>query len=45
MIACTGLPLAEIALASGFASQNRMTEICVRQFGVTPGRLRQACAT
>ena len=40
LIVSTALPLADIALASGFTSQSRMSEACIRQFGVSPGRLR-----
>ncbi|WP_237479917.1 AraC family transcriptional regulator [Lichenibacterium dinghuense] len=37
-----GLPLAEAALAVGFADQSHMTRAFLRQFGVTPGRWRTA---
>jgi AraC-like DNA-binding protein len=33
----TGLPLAEVAAASGFADQPHMTRCFVRSFGLTPG--------
>jgi AraC-like DNA-binding protein len=33
----TGSPLAEAALASGFADQSHMTRIFVRTYGMTPG--------
>jgi AraC-like DNA-binding protein len=32
-----GLPLAEAAVASGFADQSHMTRLFVRQFGISPG--------
>ncbi|HIP78910.1 MAG TPA: AraC family transcriptional regulator, partial [Kiloniellaceae bacterium] len=37
-----GLPLAEAAVASGFADQSHMTRAFVRQFGISPGRYRAA---
>lgn len=37
----SAMPLAQVALACGFASQQHMTQHFRRQFGVTPGRLRQ----
>jgi AraC family transcriptional regulator len=37
----TKLPLAEIALAVGFASQSHLTEHFRRRIGVTPGRIRR----
>jgi AraC family transcriptional regulator len=42
MIVSSPLGLAEIAQATGFSSQSRMTEAFVRTFGVTPGRVRAA---
>lgn len=36
-----GLPLAEAALAAGFADQSHMTRAFQRQFGLSPGRLAQ----
>lgn len=39
---CTGASLADAAAASGFADQSHMTRIFSRQFGFTPGALRQA---
>jgi len=39
---CTGVSLADAAAASGFADQSHMTRIFSRQFGFTPGALRQA---
>jgi AraC family transcriptional regulator len=36
-------PLADIALASGFADQSHMTRSFVRHYGVTPGAWRAAC--
>jgi AraC family transcriptional regulator len=35
------MPLAEIALAVGFASQSHLTEHFRRLTGVTPGRIRR----
>ena len=35
---CTGMPLAEAAIAAGFSDQSHMTRAFRRQFGVTPGR-------
>jgi AraC-like DNA-binding protein len=37
-----GASLADAAAASGFADQSHMTRIFTRQFGFTPGALRQA---
>lgn len=44
---CNGASLADAAAASGFADQSHMTRIFARQFGFTPGALRQvtSCAT
>lgn len=39
---CAGAGLADAAVASGFADQSHMTRIFTRQFGFTPGALRQA---
>jgi AraC-like DNA-binding protein len=39
---CAGASLADAAAASGFADQSHMTRIFSRQFGFTPGALRQA---
>lgn len=39
-----GANLADAAAASGFADQSHMTRIFTRQFGFTPGALRQACS-
>lgn len=39
-----GGPLAEIAVACGFADQSHMTRLFVRQFGVTPGAYASAVA-
>lgn len=38
----SGVTLADAAAASGFADQSHMTRIFARQFGFTPGALRQA---
>ena len=38
----SGASLADAAAASGFADQSHMTRIFTRQFGFTPGALRQA---
>lgn len=38
---CAGASLADAAAASGFADQSHMTRIFSRQFGFTPGALRQ----
>lgn len=38
-----GLPLAEVAFASGFADQSHMTRLFVRNFGVSPGAYAAAC--
>ncbi len=35
----TGMPLAAVAAASGFADQSHMTRHFIRTFGLTPGRL------
>ncbi|WP_171060441.1 AraC family transcriptional regulator [Poseidonocella sp. HB161398] len=37
-----GLPIAEAALAAGFADQSHLTRAFVRQFGLPPGRFRNA---
>lgn len=42
---CTGASLADAAAASGFADQSHMTRIFTRQFGFTPGALRQASSS
>lgn len=39
---CAGASLADAAAASGFADQSHMTRVFSRQFGFTPGALRQA---
>jgi AraC-like DNA-binding protein len=39
-----GLPLAEAAVASGFADQSHMTRLFVRQFGISPSMYAGACA-
>ncbi|MDR3370997.1 AraC family transcriptional regulator [Rhodoferax sp.] len=39
---CAGASLADAAAASGFADQSHMTRVFSRQFGFTPGVLRQA---
>lgn len=39
-----GVPLAEAALASGFADQSHMTRIFVRKYGVSPGAYAAALA-
>lgn len=39
---CAGASLADAAAANGFADQSHMTRIFSRQFGFTPGALRQA---
>lgn len=39
-----GTPLAEAALASGFADQSHMTRLFVRNFGVSPGAYAAAVA-
>lgn len=41
----TGASLADAAAASGFADQSHMTRIFTRQFGFTPGALRQASSS
>ncbi|GAA4224038.1 AraC-like DNA-binding protein [Sagittula marina] len=38
----TGLPIAEAALAAGFADQSHLTRAFARQFGLPPGRFRAA---
>ncbi len=38
-----GRPIAEAALAAGFADQSHLTRAFVRQLGITPGRFRAAC--
>jgi AraC-like DNA-binding protein len=38
----SGASLADAAAASGFADQSHMTRVFTRQFGFTPGALRQA---
>lgn len=40
-----GASLADAAAASGFADQSHMTRIFTRQFGFTPGALRQAISS
>lgn len=40
-----GASLADAAAASGFADQSHMTRIFARQFGFTPGALRQATSS
>lgn len=37
------LPLADIALSSGFADQSHFTRIFARRMGISPGAWRQAC--
>jgi AraC family transcriptional regulator len=41
MLVTTTLPLADIALATGFSSQSHMTTIFVKLIGTTPARLRR----
>jgi AraC family transcriptional regulator len=36
-----GMPIAQVALACGFASQSHMTELMRRRLGLTPGMLRR----
>ena len=38
------LPLAQVAAASGFASQQHLTHTMRQRLGITPGRMRQAVA-
>jgi AraC family transcriptional regulator len=42
LIRSSNMELSEIALACGFSSQARMTEIFTRHLGTTPGRMRRA---
>lgn len=44
LIETTTVPLAEVALDSGFASQSHMTNAFVRHFDCTPGTLRREAA-
>ncbi len=39
-----GMPLAEAAVASGFADQSHMTRLFVRNFGISPGAYSDAVA-
>ncbi|QGZ39365.1 transcriptional regulator, AraC family [Pseudoduganella flava] len=39
-----GMPLADAALASGFADQSHMTRVFTARYGITPGQYRQAVA-
>lgn len=38
------VPIAQVALTCGFASQSHMTELLRRRLGLTPGRLRREVA-
>jgi AraC family transcriptional regulator len=40
LLAGTGLPLADVALGSGFADQSHLTHCFARAFGVPPGKYR-----
>lgn len=40
LLTATSLPLAEVALASGFGSQQHMTSTLSKKLGTTPGKLR-----
>ena len=42
MVLYSPLGIAEIASATGFSSQSRLTEAFVRVFGETPGQTRKA---
>jgi AraC-like DNA-binding protein len=42
MVLYSSLGLAEIARATGYSSQSRLTEAFVRNFGTTPGQTRRA---
>lgn len=42
LLEATAMPLAEIAFASGFASQSHMTDVFRQKVGTTPGRYRAA---
>ncbi|MEO0679155.1 MAG: AraC family transcriptional regulator [Pseudomonadota bacterium] len=44
MVQTTMLPLADVALRCGFASQSHMTDVFRSKLGVTPGKLRKSCA-
>ncbi|MBI5256498.1 MAG: helix-turn-helix transcriptional regulator [Burkholderiales bacterium] len=41
LLCSSALPLAEVALACGFASQSHLGDACRRHFGSTPGKLRE----
>ena len=45
LIETTGLPLAEIAAAAGFASQSHMTSVFRRRLGITPGEVHRSGGT
>jgi AraC family transcriptional regulator len=40
LLAATGLPLADVALASGFADQSHLSHCFARAFGMPPGKYR-----
>ena len=45
LLACMELPLAEVALATGFSSQSHLTRTFKRLIGATPGRYRRGLAS
>jgi AraC family transcriptional regulator len=41
LIATTAMPLAEVASATGFASQSHLSDAFLRRYGRTPGAARR----